>query len=300
MLCQCGRDDTKLMHDCIEEMNVLPNFLIIGAMKSGTTSVYGHLKEHPDVFMPAHKEPEFFSDETVWKKGVSWYESLFNGRSTEKAVGEASTGYAKYPAFPYAAERIAKLLPDVKLIYVIRSPIERIYSHYVHNYYAGREMRNLNEAVLEDEHYIQVSRYYMQIEHYLKYFPRENLKVVILDDLKTEPLAVMQDIYQFLGVDSSFIPKTINEKKHQSKNKQGRENSLMKKIKKLPFYHSISSRLSEQTKSWLNPFLRKYVQVPEKLSGETRERLVEKLKQDVEQLSEYLVRDLTVWLQSKK
>ena len=113
---------------------MLPNFLIIGAAKCGTTSLYYQLKQHPQVFMPDTKEPTFFSERErgQWKRGLEWYESLFAARNNEIALGEASTSYSKASAYEDAPRLIAATIPEVRLIYLIRDPIAQILSNYRH------------------------------------------------------------------------------------------------------------------------------------------------------------------------
>ena len=115
----------------------LPTFLIIGTMKGGTTSLYRYLRQHPEVFMPERKELNFFVDEYAgppidppeernWSRGITWYEHQFADAERERAVGEASANYSRHPTYPGVAERIAAVVPNVKLIYVMRNPIDRV------------------------------------------------------------------------------------------------------------------------------------------------------------------------------
>ena len=128
----------------------LPTFLIIGTMKGGTTSLHRYLRQHPEVFMPERKELNFFLDEYAgppidppeernWSRGITWYERQFAGAEDERAVGEASANYSRYPTYPGVAERIAKIVPEMKLIYLMRNPIDRVLSHYLHDFAKGRE-----------------------------------------------------------------------------------------------------------------------------------------------------------------
>ena len=109
----------------------LPDFIIIGAAKAGTTSLYALLDRHPDIFMPAHKEPEFFARDDHYAKGIDSYATLFEGATPHQQVGEASTLYSLAPFFGHTAGRIKAHLPQVKLIYVMREPVARAYSFYV-------------------------------------------------------------------------------------------------------------------------------------------------------------------------
>ena len=277
--------------------DMLPNFLIIGAMKAGTTSLYHHLKDHPDVYMPSNKEPGFFSDEHVWSRGIEWYKALFAGGEGAKAIGEASTNYAKFPYFSQVPGRIAHYLPHVKLLYILRSPIERMCSHYVHNYYAGREKDPIEKALLTKPNYRHVSCYHLQLEQYWKYFPADQIKVLTLDELQSDPRACVRGVFDFIEVDSSYIPRTINQVRHVTEQKIGRDNVLMRLLKTSPVYNDISCRLPVGAKSALNVLLRSKVTPPEELSSTVRMKLVDELREDVGKLSKYLNRDLSHWLE---
>lgn len=106
---------------------MLPNFLIVGAARAGTTSLYYYLKQHPDVFMSPKKEIDFFDVDKNFEKGLDWYERYFEGYTGQKAIGEASPLYMYLEKVP---KRIAKVIPDVKLIFILRNPVDRAYSHY--------------------------------------------------------------------------------------------------------------------------------------------------------------------------
>jgi hypothetical protein len=188
----------------------LPTFLVIGAMKSGTTSLFHYLQDHPEIFMSPLKEVDFFAAEANWGRGLDWYRRQFDGAEPGvRAIGEASTSYSKYPEYAGVPERIAEILPDVRLVYVVRDPIERIRSHYQHRSLVGAERAPLEEAVLADPRYVDCSRYAFQIEQYLRVFPRERLLVVASEDLRSDREATIRRIYGFLGVDPSHVPSTL-------------------------------------------------------------------------------------------
>jgi len=275
---------------------LLPNFLIIGAMKSGTTTLYHALKCHPDVFMAELKEPQFFSDEEKIKSSMSWYVSLFKNVTNEKVIGEASTNYTKYPLFKRVPESIKKHIPDVKLIYIIRNPIERIYSHFTHNYYIGRVDNDLNRVIVRNQNYINISRYYMQLQRYLEVFDNRQIKVVLLEDLRDEPNRIIKDIYGYLGVDATFSAANMSEKKHQTINKAGRSRAVLNVLRSLSIYSTVSNRISENMKGRLNSLLRKKIEPPVKMTDQDREYLIEQLKDDVQSMQTYLGRDLSAWL----
>src|ERR687895_490160 len=118
---------------------MLPNFLIIGAAKAGTTSMWAYLREHPQVFMAEPKELHFFVAESNWKRGMRWYESHFQDATNAVAIGEACGAYTRFPRFRGVSERIASIVPHARLIYLVRHPIDRMVSNYVLNLSLGVE-----------------------------------------------------------------------------------------------------------------------------------------------------------------
>ena len=178
----------------------LPSFLVIGTMKGGTTSLYHYLSVHPEVFMSKTKELHYFVAEKNLSRGIGWYHQQFAEARDAKAVGEASPDYTKYPLYQGVPERIARLIPSVRLVYVVRNPLERIRSHYLHDIARGRERRPIGEAVPGNEHYLAPSRYALQIERYLEHFPRDQLLVVTSETLRHDRHATMRRVHEFVGV----------------------------------------------------------------------------------------------------
>lgn len=183
----------------------LPTFVVIGAAKSGTTSLTSYLRSHPDVFMSYNKEPHYFTRE--WDRGLEWYESLFTDGAKARAVGEASTSYTMAPQQPEAPRRMAELLPGARLIYLVRHPLERIRSQYAHNLDRALEARSLSEAIRTDPGYLDATRYDYQIRRFAEFFAPEQLHVVVSERLRSERESVLAEILQFVGVDPS-VPLT--------------------------------------------------------------------------------------------
>jgi hypothetical protein len=195
---------------------VLPNFLVIGAMKAGTTSLYHYLRAHPQVFMPQRKELDFFVASKGWVQGRAWYEAQFAGAEGAVAVGEASPSYAMHPEYPGVADRIAELLPQVRLIYAVRHPIERMRSHYLHELQLGREHAPIGQALVDDPRYLDTSRYGMQLERYLARFPAERLQVICAEELREQRAATIRRVLEFLAVDPDRLPPTLDTEFHRT------------------------------------------------------------------------------------
>jgi hypothetical protein len=180
---------------------MLPNFLVIGAMKAGTTSLHRYLREHPQVFMPEEKELQFFVAEKRWGRGRDWYEAQFAAAGDAIAVGEASPTYTMHPEFTGVPGRIEALLPEARLVYAVRHPIERLRSHYLHEVQKGRECAPIERALASDPRYLDTSRYAMQLERYLACFSAQQVLVITAEQLRDERAATVRRVLAFLGVD---------------------------------------------------------------------------------------------------
>ncbi len=302
----------------------MPNFLIIGAAKSGTTSLYAYLEQHPQAYLSPKKEPEFFSYEGRevdfnGPKGeeqanhgikqhtpanIEEYRALFRGASDEKAIGEASTMYLYSPQAP---SRIKHYIPKVKLIAIFRNPVDRAYSTFSYLTLHGREpLSEFSQALQEEEtrirnkwtwiyHYKNAGFYYVQLKRYFDMFEQDQIKVYLYEDLRADPLRVIHSVFRFLELDDTFIP-----------NISVRYNpSGVPKSKAL-------SRLTDRSnpvKTVLKPFLpqrirwriraglqnRNLVERPP-LAPEIRRDLIELYREDILKLEDLIGRDLSGWL----
>src|ERR1700734_4057888 len=147
---------------------MLPTFLVVGAQKSGTSSLWQYLRCHPQVFMTFRAEPAYFSGHNLWR-GLDWYEDQFRGSEGYPPRGESTPAYTMYPTFTDVPQRVAALVPDVKLIYLVRHPVKRMHSHYRHRYASGIERAPIDRALREEPHYLNTSRYAFQIEQYMEH-----------------------------------------------------------------------------------------------------------------------------------
>jgi hypothetical protein len=178
----------------------LPTFIVIGAMKAGTTSLARYLDEHPDVFVCRPKEPQFFTDYGTWERGETWYRGLFAEGRDAAARGEASTDYSKLPVHAGVVDRMAGVAPDVRIVYLVRDPIERIRSHYVHEVgHAGLRLP-LADAIREDPCLVDFSRYAYQIAPYRERFGADRVLIVASEELRSNREATLDDVFRFVGV----------------------------------------------------------------------------------------------------
>ncbi|MDP9019425.1 MAG: sulfotransferase domain-containing protein [Actinomycetota bacterium] len=179
----------------------LPDFIIIGAMKSGTSSLYYWLSEQPGSWGNRQKEPNFFGTDENWNRGVDWYSNIFSLAPPEKLVGESSPAYSHPNLAPMAAMRMAAVVPRVKLIYVLRHPVERLRSHYRHNIRRGREPRPLVEAIAEPgNEYVGRSLYHFCLRPYAGLFPREQICVVRFEDMVSVGAPAWSTVLDHVGL----------------------------------------------------------------------------------------------------
>jgi hypothetical protein len=272
----------------------LPNFLIIGAAKTGTTSLYGYLRQHPDVFMPEKKELHFFSFDENWQRGTAWYERHFAPVGDAIAVGEASASYTLFPHQPGVAARIADVLPDVRLIYVVRNPIDRIRSLFQHRVARGRELQSsIEQAVREDPFYVDTSRYEMQIDQYMEHFPGERLLVITSEDLRQHREDVVHRVHRFLGVDPAKVP-TLSERELNVTRRAARP--IDGWIRRVPGSRTIASRAPRSVKRrWSQLVSRKVSPFDVAISLDLRRELEDRLRDDVRGLRQYLGNGFDGW-----
>lgn len=297
---------------------MLPNFLIIGAAKCGTTALYYYLQQHPQIFMSLVKEPSFFAlegrsldyqgpgDAEACREGtvdLASYQALFQDVRDEKAIGEASTTYISTPG---AAERIHHYIPDVKLIALLRDPVSRAYSNFTHMRRDGREPLNDFETAMQDEarrvaanwepiwQYRERGFYGAQLQKYYDIFGRDRIQVHLASDLKQQPLDVVKKVFQFLEVDDTFVPDVS-----QTHNESG--------VPRSRALHNVLTRqnpLKSVVKSFLPPASRRKLaakleennlkKVP--LPPEVRARVQEIYRDDILHLQNLIGRDLSAWL----
>lgn len=213
----------------MKNISRLPNFIIIGAMKSATSSLQEQLSAQPGIFMCTPKEPNFFSDDTQYAKGMTWYARLFAEAPEGSLLGEASTHYTKLPVHPKSVERLKEHLPNVRFVYVMRHPVDRLVSHYIHEWSTGVYHCSIDEAVGKYPELIDYGRYAMQLEAYFKVFGRAAVLPVFFDRLIREPQVELERICNFIGYQGQ--PIWINELKP--------DNISSERIRRFPLYNLL-------------------------------------------------------------
>lgn len=301
----------------------LPNFLIIGAQKSGTTTLFQYLNQHPEICMSTVKEPCFLALENdpldyhgprdqPWFREVAVlrledYQALFGDCAETRAAGEGSTLYLFHPSAPAA---IHSRIPDARLIAMLRNPVDRTYSAFLHRVRTGREPFADFKLALEDEarrieekwepfwHYKRNGLYALHLSRYLEYFPMNQMRIYLYDDFERDPQQVVADALEFLGVDPS-VPIDTTKRYNESY------------VPRLRLLHRYVLARQSPVSVVLRPLLPDIVKakvagplqelnasksIP-KMSSEIRRELVEYFRADVLQLQQMLDRDLSFWLE---
>jgi len=273
---------------------MLPNLIIIGAMKGGTTSLHSYLDLHPQISMSQVKELNFFiADKPNWSKGVQWYESNFAGDA--KIRGESSPNYTMCHLFRGVPERMYSVVPEARLIYIVRDPVDRIASHYVHECYKGREKQSISKALtdLEYNHYVLCSKYYMQLGQYLNCFPPSSILIMTLEDLYRDRHRTLQTVFRFLEVDDAFCHQGFSEVLYKSDDKK-RKSLVGEFASRVPGRRLVKSLLpSRLVRAYYALSFRK-VKKPT-LDERLRQQLTDHLQDDVNSLRRYTGSSFEDW-----
>jgi hypothetical protein len=273
----------------------LPTFIVIGAMKSGTSTVANLIDEHPDGYLVPNKEVYFFDRDEIYARGTDWYRERFAGATGQRAVGEASPSYLLWPK---ALDRMREAVPDVKLIAILREPVARAYSHYGHERFYAREHRTFAEAIDEELGgqpdagapfwYVERGRYLQQLRRVVERFPRSQLLVLLSEDLKRFPDETASEIFRFLGIDDTVRPSNVGE--------------VVNPYRENRFPRAWRFMMRKRLWRWLGPlsgpaaqlFIRKGVAQPP-IDPAVKARLHAEFAGDNEALGEWLGRDLSSW-----
>ncbi|MEZ4416741.1 MAG: sulfotransferase [Gemmatimonadota bacterium] len=273
----------------------LPNLIVIGAAKSGTTSLSHYLNLHPQVAMTREKELHFFSKPEVWGRGVEWYAAQFDRGTTLR--GEASVTYSSQQRYPWVPSRMAALVPDARLLYIVREPIRRIVSAWGHRYSDGKENRSLDEALesLEGNALVERSLYATQLEHYLPHYPMRSIHVISSEALRSARPDTMAEVYAFLELEPFDSPR-FDEVRNESrfKRRKGRIARLLQRMGEAAPARLFDPDTRRRVGRWLyGPFTRPFE--PGTMSPETHGRLRELLAPEVSRLRTLTGHDFNEW-----
>lgn len=270
---------------------MVPNFLGIGAQKSGTTWLHCMLIQHPDIYLPkTQKELHFFDNEKYYRQGIDYYQSYFSSVSGETAVGEITPGYLwadqtlrdTYPIAPFrftTPQRVQELLgKDIKLIVILRNPVLRAVSAYFHH--LKRNRLSYNDSILDIGQkmgILHMGFYYKNLKNWLDYFSLKNFHIATFESMKKDKDAYLKSIFNFLGVDDSFSPK--------DKDKQYQVNADYTQLDDGAFYLNIEDPATCNAEK----FPVKAIRLNE------LEKLRKLYEEDIKKLKNAVALDFTAW-----
>ncbi|TVQ32398.1 MAG: sulfotransferase [Phycisphaeraceae bacterium] len=256
-----------------------PNYLVIGAQKCATSSLCDLLGRHPDIFMTKPKELYFFSHDHIWRKGWNWYEQYFQAAEGMAAAGEGSASYSMQATHPDAAPRIAEHLPDAKLFYIVRNPLDRILSNWIHlRSRGGRERLPFNDAVRTNPVYLDTSSYRRQIDVYRRWWPDDRIMVLFFEDFTADQPGTMRRCFEFLGVDPDR--EALPESLVKNASTGSREDTpILKALRRIPNFSTIRKRVPEPVRKPFRTMLKKPTEKP-RWDEQTRAWTVERLRED--------------------
>ena len=293
--------------------NRKPDFIIIGAAKAGTTSLHHHLNRHPSVFMSTPKEPSYFAYDERYARGDGWYLSLFENAKDKQICGEASTNYTNWPRYPDSAERMHALLPDIKLIYIMRHPVERAYSHYlqlidnIRVRDSGHKFTDTFEQHIEkDDSVLLSSNYMLQINRFLQHYPRNKFLFLFFEDFIHNQELTLERIFRFLEIDIHIdmeSHKATNENRAKDKDAWLIRSQLTQPLRALPGTQWVADHLSQNIRDKIYKLLfslpwRRRIEaefIPPKMKEETRNKLLKYFEEPNQELATFLDTDLNHW-----
>jgi hypothetical protein len=252
----------------------LPDFVIIGAMKSGTSSLHEYLDQLPNVCMSRPKEPAYFVPERFAWRDPEWYAAFFRSKPDATHRGEASPHYALRHVYPGVVERMSAALPDARIVYIVRDPVERIRSEWIHHAARGRITRSLSDELRDPDASVlfHTSRYAWQLEPYLDHYARDRILVLSAEELGRSPIATFTRLLQFLGIDADARAAVDGRRYNDSSDKR-RPNAVGRRLINQPRMR----RLTLQRIPWVyGPQI-----VPPTWSPDVRARVTDALRSDV-------------------
>ncbi len=285
-------------------MNKLPNFIIIGAGKCGTTSMHGYLNQHPQIYLCPQKETYFFVPEPTRSKLKPWgaitdidnYSNLFKEASVDCIVGEISTTYYQYYE---SAKLIHQTLPQSKIIAILRNPANRAFSDYQMHYRKGNEKQDFHALLSPDNRFVKPGFYHSELIPFFELFDRQKIKIFLFEDLIDNSQKMMADLFDFIEVDSNFVPDISKKSRVGGMPRNQKLNLLLTKHN--PLRASAASILKlfmplELRQKIRSNLIKKNIEKA-KLTPESKKVLVEIYREDILNLQNLIDRDLSSWLQ---
>jgi hypothetical protein len=275
------------------QAGALPTTIVIGAQKCGTSTLHYYLGFHPDISASRPKELNFFIEGNNWERGLDWYRSHFDPAKPVRL--ESSPNYTTWPHHQGIAERMAGVVPDAKLIFMVRDPVARIEAHWVHNYAKRRERGTVIETITHpNTTYVLRSRYFMQLQQFLRFYDRERILVFQQSDLRDRRPETLREVFEFVGVDPDFQHRAFNVVRHRTSKKRRMSKAGMKaqEWSRTDWGRRIPRAFWNYTEAGLR--LSKPIERPS-LHDELPKDVIKTLREDAMALREFTGRDFDNW-----
>ncbi|MCK4787025.1 MAG: sulfotransferase domain-containing protein [Desulfobacteraceae bacterium] len=272
---------------------MLPNFIVIGAAKCGTTSICDLLGEHPQVFMLDPKEPHFFGRDDP-KKTLEWYEALFKSAEGKIAIGEGSTSYTHPNIIHQAASGITEYIPGCRLIYMVRNPIKRLESDWKMRKHEGWAEGPVNEAVKRQPTLITHGMYWQNLSVYRKLFPDKQILIVFLEDFAQNPKQELKRCFEHIHVETSVSIADADKPRNPS-NKFRRDGFIARYVRQTPFFNQLKEAVPSRIFQGAKLALTRKQDLTVRWIPQVRRSVTEKLRDDSLELLEHCGKPADFW-----
>ena len=273
---------------------MIVDFMLIGAQKCGTTSLAQQLATHPQICFSNPKEPEYFNTVSDWRSEIERYHAMFQPEQGQ-ICGEASTLYTSLPAFRGTSERIYEYSPSMKLIYMMRNPVERIISNFTHDLVRSEIQGSPETAVFTDPGYVDRSRYAVQIRPYLESFGREQVLLLIFEEYVQDAAPVLDKIAEFIGVDRGLFASEQALHAHKSVGEVYLKHAALRSLVRTSAFENLRSYVPVSIRQPLRRALGRQMDEKPHFSLALRRDLWRFLEDDVRAIEELMGRRLDLW-----
>ncbi len=271
------------------------DFMMIGAQKAGTTSLAAQLAAHPQICFCRDKEPAYFHQAADWRADIERYHALYNPRPGQ-LLGEASTHYTFFPEYRGTAERLYEYNPALKLIYVMRQPVERIISLYTHNVVRELEKRPPDVAVFDDPTYVNRSRYGVQLRPYLELFGPENVLLLVFEEYTADQVTALYRVAEFLGIAAAPFEETDTTPLHQSVGQPYLRYQTLRDFTKSDVFQKVRNIIPAAVRQPIrHRLLSNTITAKPTFARETKQALWRLVEDDVHTVEQLLGRRLENW-----
>lgn len=278
---------------------MLVDFMVVGAQKCGTTSLATQLAAHPAICFCQEKEPGYFNRVQDWRSGIAGYHALYDPKPGQRC-GEASTMYTFRPEYADTHRRLYEYNPQLKLIYIMRDPVERIISHYSHNLVRNLVNDTPEKAIAQDPTYLDRSRYAMQIAPYLELFGREQILLLLFEEYTANQPATLQTITEFLGIEQASGIAIEDTVVHKTVGEYYLKYGAIEEMVKSGLFQAVRPYIPEIFRKGIRRRLSNKLDDKPTFSPALQTELQLKLAEEVATIERLLARPITCWHSAKQ